>query len=71
VVASSERMAGLIALDDALTDLAKLHPRQSEVVELEPTMERVAEAITRDDQRFGIHPHLRKERGARSRRQNP
>jgi len=34
VVASSERMAGLIALDDALTDLAKLHPRQSEVVEL-------------------------------------
>ena len=34
VVATRERMAGLIALDDALTDLAKLHPRQSEVVEL-------------------------------------
>ena len=27
-------MAGLIALDDALADLAKLHPRQSQVVEL-------------------------------------
>src|ERR1700681_586901 len=31
---SGERMAQLIALDDALTDLAKLHPRQSEVIEL-------------------------------------
>jgi RNA polymerase sigma factor (TIGR02999 family) len=31
---SGERMAGLIALDDALTDLAKLHPRQCQVVEL-------------------------------------
>jgi RNA polymerase sigma factor (TIGR02999 family) len=31
---SGERMAGLIALDDALADLAKLHPRQSQVVEL-------------------------------------
>ena len=31
---SGERMAGLIALDDALTDLAKLHPRQSQVIEL-------------------------------------
>jgi RNA polymerase sigma factor (TIGR02999 family) len=31
---SAERMAGLIALDDALTDLAKLHPRQCQVVEL-------------------------------------
>jgi RNA polymerase sigma factor (TIGR02999 family) len=31
---SGERMAGLIALDDALTDLTKLHPRQSQVVEL-------------------------------------
>jgi RNA polymerase sigma-70 factor (ECF subfamily) len=31
---SGERMAGLIALDDALTDLDKLHPRQSQVVEL-------------------------------------
>jgi RNA polymerase sigma-70 factor, ECF subfamily len=31
---SGERMAGLIALDEALTDLAKLHPRQSEVIEL-------------------------------------
>ena len=34
VIASSERIAGLIALDDALMDLTKLHPRQSEVVEL-------------------------------------
>jgi RNA polymerase sigma factor (TIGR02999 family) len=31
---SGERMRELIALDDALTDLAKLHPRQSEVIEL-------------------------------------
>jgi RNA polymerase sigma-70 factor (ECF subfamily) len=31
---SGERMAGLIALDDALTDLAKLHPRQCQVIEL-------------------------------------
>ncbi|HXA66605.1 MAG TPA: sigma-70 family RNA polymerase sigma factor [Bryobacteraceae bacterium] len=31
---SGERMAQLIALDDALTDLAKLHQRQSEVIEL-------------------------------------
>ena len=28
------------------------------------TMERVAEAIARDDARFGIHPHARKERVA-------
>ena len=27
-------MAQLVALDDALNDLAKLHPRQSEVIEL-------------------------------------
>jgi RNA polymerase sigma-70 factor (ECF subfamily) len=31
---SGERMGQLIALDDALTDLSKLHPRQSEVIEL-------------------------------------
>jgi RNA polymerase sigma factor (TIGR02999 family) len=31
---AGERMAGLIALDEALTDLAKLHPRQSQVIEL-------------------------------------
>ena len=31
---SDERMGQLIALDEALTDLAKLHPRQSEVIEL-------------------------------------
>ena len=31
---SGERMAGLIALDDALNDLAKLHPRQCQVIEL-------------------------------------
>ena len=38
--------------------------------DFEPTMERVAAAIARDDQRFGIHPHPRKERvGSRSRRQ--
>ena len=31
---SWEQMSGLIALDDALTDLARLHPRQSQTVEL-------------------------------------
>ena len=30
--------------------------------DFEPTMERVAEAIARDDQRFGIYPHPRQER---------
>jgi hypothetical protein len=36
----------------------------------EPTMERVAKAIERDDQRFGIRPRPRKESvGSRSRRQ--
>ncbi len=34
VFVSNERAADLIALDDALTDLAALHPRQSRVVEL-------------------------------------
>jgi RNA polymerase sigma-70 factor (ECF subfamily) len=33
-IVSGERLAEIVALDDALTDLAKLHPRQSEVVEL-------------------------------------
>ena len=38
--------------------------------DFEPTMERVAKAIARDDQRFGIHPRPRKEKaGSRSRRQ--
>jgi hypothetical protein len=32
--------------------------------DFEPTMERVAEAIARDDQRFGIQPRPRKRRGA-------
>ena len=40
--------------------------------DFETTMERVAAAIVQDDQRFGIHPHPRKERvGSRSRRQKP
>lgn len=33
-VVSSQRLAGMVALDDALIVLAKLHPRQSKVVEL-------------------------------------
>ena len=33
-VVSEERAAELIAVDEALTDLAALHPRQSQVVEL-------------------------------------
>jgi hypothetical protein len=40
--------------------------------DFEPTMERVANALAQDDQRFGIHPHPRKERvGSRRRRQKP
>lgn len=34
IVISSERLAEIIALDDALTDLSKLSPRQSQVVEM-------------------------------------
>jgi hypothetical protein len=43
--------------------------------DFEPTIERVAEAIKRDDQRFGIHPHARNEKQRQgesaSRRQKP
>jgi len=40
--------------------------------DFEPTMERVAQAIARDDHRFGIHPHLRKEKlRSPSRRRKP
>src|SRR5436305_6933599 len=46
---SGERLTGIVALDDALTDLAKLHPRQSKVVELKYfgglTVEETAEAL--------------------------
>lgn len=34
IIISGKRMASMVALDDALTDLAKLNPRQTEVVEL-------------------------------------
>jgi RNA polymerase sigma factor (sigma-70 family) len=34
LVVSEERIPEVIALDDALTALAKLHPRQAQVVEL-------------------------------------
>ena len=38
--------------------------------DFEPTMERMAQAVARDDQRFGIQPRARKDRTkARSRRQ--
>jgi len=40
--------------------------------DFEPTMERVAQAIARDDQRFGIHPHPGREKmRSRSRRRKP
>jgi len=39
--------------------------------DFEPTMARVARAIARDDQRFGIHPRPRKERMRSKRRQKP
>lgn len=34
VIVSDDRVAGVVALDDALTELAELHPRQGQVVEL-------------------------------------
>ena len=34
IAVSDERLAGLIGLDEALSRLSKLHPRQSEVIEL-------------------------------------
>jgi RNA polymerase sigma factor (TIGR02999 family) len=34
IIISRERLASIVALDDALTDLAKLNARQTEVVEL-------------------------------------
>ena len=34
IAVSDERLAGLIALDEALSRLSELHPRQSEVIEL-------------------------------------
>ena len=34
--------------------------------EFEPTLERVAKAIARDDPRFGIHPRPRRHRSART-----
>ena len=38
--------------------------------DFEPTLERVAEAISRDDPRFGIHPRPRKERAVSTRRRS-
>jgi RNA polymerase sigma factor (TIGR02999 family) len=50
IALSSERLAELVALDDALTDLAKLSPRQNEVVEMRYfggfSVEETAEALT-------------------------
>lgn len=34
VIVSDDRVAAVVALDDALTELAELHPRQGQVVEL-------------------------------------
>jgi RNA polymerase sigma-70 factor (ECF subfamily) len=49
LVVSGERAAEIVALDDALTDLVKLHPRQSKVVELRYfgglSVEETAEAL--------------------------
>ena len=49
LTASSERLAGLVALDDALADLAKLNVRQSEVIEMRffggLSVEETAEAL--------------------------
>jgi hypothetical protein len=42
----------------------------SKHADFESTLERVAEAIARDDQRFGIHPRPRKRRVAPARRRN-
>jgi RNA polymerase sigma-70 factor (ECF subfamily) len=49
LVASPERAADLVALDDALEDLARMDPRKSQVVELRffggLTVEETAEAL--------------------------
>ena len=49
VVVSDERAADIVALDEALTDLAKLHPRQSRIVECRffggLTLEEAAEVL--------------------------
>ena len=37
--------------------------------DFEPTMERLAEAIARDDPRFGVHPHVKNEKARSARRQ--
>ena len=51
-------------------DILEVALRRPRHEDFELTMERVAAAIARDDQRFGIHPRPRKEKtGSRSRRQ--
>jgi hypothetical protein len=58
---------GQLAPHDTLKKWLYIDSRHED---FESTMERVAEAIARDDQRFGIHPRPRKERvSLRSRRQ--
>ena len=49
---------GQLAPHDTLKKWLYIDSRHED---FEPTMERVAEAIARDDQRFGIHPRPRKE----------
>jgi RNA polymerase sigma factor (TIGR02999 family) len=50
VIVSGEHITEIVALDDALKDLAKLNPRQSEVVELKYfgglTVEEIAKALS-------------------------
>lgn len=36
--------------------------------DFEPTMERLAEAIARDDPRFGVHPHVKSEKARSGKR---
>jgi RNA polymerase sigma factor (TIGR02999 family) len=49
IIISSERLGSIVALDDALEDLSKLSPRQSEVVELKYfgglSVEEIAETL--------------------------
>jgi RNA polymerase sigma-70 factor (ECF subfamily) len=49
IIISSERLSSIVALDDALADLSRLSPRQSEVVELKYfgglSVEETAEAL--------------------------
>jgi DNA-directed RNA polymerase specialized sigma24 family protein len=77
IVVSGERLGELVTLDDALTDLAKLNSRQSQVVELRyfaglsveetaQTLKISPETVMRDWRaaKAWLYAHLRRTQGA-------